>query len=78
LLNDIIKILNLNSDPFEEARGESETLAGLILEITGEIPEQEQTIKYRNFTFTIESADRRRIKEVRVEINNDNDKPEEA
>ena len=78
LLNDIIKILNLNTDPFEEARGESETLAGLILEITGEIPEQEQTIKYRNFTFTIESADRRRIKEVRVEINNDNDKPEEA
>jgi len=78
MLNDIIKILNLSSDPFEEARGESETLAGLILEITGEIPEQEQTIKYRNFTFTIESADKRRIKEVRVEINNDNDKPEEA
>lgn len=74
LLNDIIKILNLSSDPFEAVRGESETLAGLILEITGEIPEQNQIIKYGNFSFTIESADRRRIKEVRVEINNDNDK----
>ena len=74
LLNDIIKILNLSSDPFEAVRGESETLAGLILEITGEIPEQNQIIKYGNYSFTIESADRRRIKEVRVEINNDNDK----
>lgn len=75
LLNDIIKILNLSTDPFEAVRGESETLAGLILEITGEIPEQKQIIKYGKFTFTIESADRRRIKEVGVEINNDNDKP---
>jgi len=74
LLNDIIKTLNLSADPFEEVRGESETLAGLILEITGEIPEQNQIINYGNFTFTIESADRRRIKEVRVEINNNNDK----
>jgi gliding motility-associated protein GldE len=74
LLNDIIKILNLGADPFEEVRGESETLAGLILEITGEIPVQKQVVKYKNFTFTIESADRRRIKEVHVEINNDNDK----
>lgn len=74
LLNDIIKILNLSTDPFEAVRGEAETLAGLILEITGEIPEQKQVIKYGNFLFTIESADRRRIREVRVEINNDNDK----
>jgi gliding motility-associated protein GldE len=74
LLNDIIKILNLNSDPFEEVRGEAETLAGLILEITGEIPEQNQTISYRDFIFNIESADRRRIKEVRVEIVSDDEK----
>ncbi len=76
LLNDLIRILNLRSDPFEDARGESETLAGLILELTGEIPQKDQTIEYRNFTFIIESADRRRIKEIRVEINADDDKPE--
>lgn len=77
LLNEIIKILNLNTDPFEHIRGEAETLAGLILEITGEIPEQDQTIRYRNFIFTIQSADKRRIKEVRLEINSYDDKPEE-
>ena len=76
LLNDIIKILNLSTDPFADVRGESETLAGLILEITGEIPEQNQTIRYGNFIFNIESADRRRIKEVRVEIITDDDKPD--
>jgi len=76
LLYDLIRILNLTSDPFEDVRGESETLAGLILELTGEIPEQDQTIEYKNFTFTIESADRRRIKEIRVEIKAYNGKPE--
>ncbi|MCJ7447389.1 MAG: gliding motility-associated protein GldE [Bacteroidales bacterium] len=73
LLNDFYKILGLEEDPFEEVRGESETLAGLILELTGEIPKKEQTIKFSNFLFMIESADRRRIKEIRVEINEEKD-----
>jgi putative hemolysin len=69
LLNDFCKVIEIEEDLFEEVRGESETLAGLILELTGEIPQKNQTIKYGNFSFRIESADRRRIKEIRVEIN---------
>ncbi len=76
LLNDFNKVFELEDDPFDYVRGESETLAGLILELTGEIPPKNKTIKYRNFTFMIESADRRRIKEIRVEINKDDAKPE--
>jgi putative hemolysin len=76
LLNDFNKIVGIENDPFEEVRGESETLAGLILELKGEIPEKQQTIKYDNFTFTILSADRRRIKEIRVVINEKNGNPE--
>lgn len=76
LLNDFNKAFGLEDDPFDYVRGESETLAGLILELTGEIPPKNKTIKYRNFTFMIESADRRRIKEIRVEINKDDAKPE--
>jgi len=73
LLNDFRKILQIEEDPFENVRGESETLAGLILEIQGEIPQKDQTIKFGKFNFKIESADRRRIKEIRVEIqDNDN------
>ncbi|MDQ1332586.1 MAG: magnesium and cobalt exporter, family [Bacteroidota bacterium] len=69
LLNDFFKVLELEDDLFDDVRGESETLAGLILELTGEIPEKDQVIKYRNFTFKIESADRRRVKQILVEIN---------
>jgi len=69
LLNDFCKVVGVEEDLLEDVRGESETLAGLILELTGEIPQKDQIIKYRNFIFRIESADRRRIKEIRVEIN---------
>jgi gliding motility-associated protein GldE len=68
LLNDFFKIIEIEDDPFEDVRGESETLAGLLLELTGEIPQKGQVITYRNFNFRIESADKRRIKEIRVEI----------
>ena len=73
LLNDFCKILNLDEDIFDDVRGESETLAGLILEMTGEIPQSGQTVHYRNFLFRINAADRRRIKEIYVEINNNNE-----
>jgi gliding motility-associated protein GldE len=69
LLNDFCKVFDIDEELFEEVRGESETLAGLILELTGEIPQKDQVIKYRDFFFRIESADRRRINEIRVEIN---------
>jgi putative hemolysin len=69
LLNDFCKVIDINEDIFEEVRGESETLAGLILELTGEIPQKDQIIRFGDFIFRIQSADRRRIKEIRVEIN---------
>jgi putative hemolysin len=72
-LNDFCKIVNIEEDLFDDIRGESETLAGLILEMTGEIPQKDKTIKFGDFLFRIESADKRRIKEIRVEINKKND-----
>jgi gliding motility-associated protein GldE len=69
LLNDFCKVVNIDEELFETVRGESETLGGLILELTGEIPQKDQVIEYGDFVFRIESADRRKIKEIRVEIN---------
>ena len=77
LLNDFFKIIETEDDPFEAVRGESETLAGLMLEMTGEIPQKGQVIKYGNFNFRIESADRRRIKEIRVELDDGYEKHKE-
>ena len=42
LLNDFCKVVEIEEDIFEEVRGESETLAGLILELTGEIPQKDR------------------------------------
>ena len=68
LLNDFCKVFNADEDIFDYVRGEAETLAGLILELTGEIPKKDKVIKFGNFIFRIESVDRRRIKEIRVDI----------
>jgi CBS domain containing-hemolysin-like protein len=68
MLNDFCRIIGIDENTFEDDRGESETLAGLVLELTGEIPQKDQVINYKNFIFRIESADRRRIKEIGVEI----------
>ena len=72
-LHDFFKLIDLDTDPFEDVRGDSDTLAGLILELTGEIPEQGFGIDYRNFRFEIVSADRRRIKKIKVIISPDED-----
>ena len=77
LLNDFYKILEIEEDIFEEVRGESETLAGLILELTGEIPEKDHVIRMGKFVFKIKSSDRRRIKEVQVEIDEDESESQE-
>jgi putative hemolysin len=73
LLHDFCKILDIDEDIFSTVRGESETLAGLLLELAGEIPQKDQVITYDDFVFRIESVDRRRIKEVRVETGRKNE-----
>lgn len=67
-LNDLVKALELTEGFFDEARGSAETLAGLILELKGEIPEVGERIHLNYLTFVIRSRDERRIKEVEVEI----------
>jgi putative hemolysin len=68
LLNDFHKILQTESDIFDDIKGDAETLAGLILELKGEIPAKNEQIKIQQFTFKIEAADSRRIKQIRVTI----------
>lgn len=67
-LNDFYKVMEIKEDIFEETRGESDSLAGLILEKQGDIPKKGDIIKIKNFTFTIESADNRKIKKIKLKI----------
>jgi gliding motility-associated protein GldE len=68
-LHDITKIINLPLDYFEIVKGDSETLGGLLMEIKEEIPSKGEKIIYDNIAFTVESADSRRIKRVKMQIN---------
>jgi putative hemolysin len=68
MLNDFFIVTGLDETVFDDAKGEADTLAGLILELKGEIPAQNDTIYYENYVFTIESVDNRRIKQITVEI----------
>jgi putative hemolysin len=68
LLNDFFKIVKISEELFEPIRGEADTLAGLILEIKGEIPPVNETIMLKNFSFTMLSVDDRRIKKIKFTI----------
>ncbi|MBN1599927.1 MAG: gliding motility-associated protein GldE [Bacteroidales bacterium] len=67
-LNDFYKIVAIEDNIFDEVKGDADTLAGLILELRGEIPDKDDKLTYRNFTFTILAVDIRRIKKIKVSI----------
>lgn len=69
LLGDFYKVVNCDDTIFDEIKGDADTLAGLILEIKGEIPSLHEEIKCKQFKFTIKEVDNRRIKQIKVKIN---------
>ena len=69
-IKDFCRVLDDEDEEiFEEAKGESETLAGFLLEISGKFPKKGEKINFRNYTFTIEAVDVRRIQQVKVTRN---------
>ncbi len=69
-IKDFCKVLNDEDEAiFEEEKGESETLAGFILEISGKFPKKGEKINFKNYSFTIESLDKKRIKQIKATRN---------
>ena len=68
MINDVCKALNLPVDTFDNVKGDSDSLAGLILELAGEIPKINDIIECGDFEFNILEADSSRIKKVKVRI----------
>ncbi|MGJ8761506.1 MULTISPECIES: gliding motility-associated protein GldE [unclassified Polaribacter] len=69
-IKDFCKVLDdEDEDIFEEEKGESETLAGFILEVSGKFPKKGEKINFKNYTFTIEALDKKRIKQVKATRN---------
>lgn len=65
-LTDLYRILGIDGKLFEEHKGESETLGGFVLELTGRIPQKGERVSLHNFNFTVESADNKRIRRVKL------------
>ena len=74
LLNDVCRIMEIDRDEFDSVGGDIDTLAGLLLEIHREIPAKNQLIRFKNMIFIIESADKRRIKRVKISVEKEEEK----
>jgi putative hemolysin len=68
-LNDFFKIIQIDDNYFSEVKGDADTLAGVFLEMHGEIPKIGKIFPFKEFQFTIIAADKRRIKQIKVSKN---------
>jgi putative hemolysin len=67
-LKDFYRVIDVDEELFEIKKGEAETLAGFILEILGNFPKKDQKIIFENCVFTIETVDKKRVKQIKVTI----------
>lgn len=68
-LKDFYRVIDIEDESvFENEKGESDTLAGFILEIAGGFPVKGEVITFNNYDFKIEAVDRKRIKQVKVTL----------
>ncbi|WP_298340164.1 gliding motility-associated protein GldE [uncultured Algibacter sp.] len=68
-LKDFYKIIRFEDDTlFEENKGEAETIAGFVLEISKSFPKLNSKINFENYVFTIEAMDKKRIKLIKFTI----------
>ncbi|GAB3904635.1 gliding motility-associated protein GldE [Larkinella knui] len=66
LLTDVCRVLHVDITYFDEVKGESESLGGLLLELFTRVPETGQEVSYGEFTFKVLSADDKRIQNVEI------------
>ncbi|WP_282030361.1 gliding motility-associated protein GldE [Winogradskyella eximia] len=69
-LKDVYKIVGIENDTelFEAKKGDAETLAGFVLEISGGFPRIGSKINFENYVFTVEALERKRIKQIKLTL----------
>ena len=68
-LIDMYRTMSIDGDEFEKMKGEADTIAGFCIEQAGKILLKNEKLSFDRYTFTVEAADKRRIKQVKVTIN---------
>ena len=74
MIHDACKMMSLSEDTFDQVKGDSDSMAGLMLELAGEIPKPNDTASVGDFEFIALEVDRNRIRKIRVTINIQEDK----
>jgi len=68
LINDVCRVIGMPSDTFDAVRGESDSLAGLIIEISGKFAAVNETVSYLQYQFTVLAIEKMRIQRVKLTI----------
>ena len=68
MIHEACDLMNLPSDTFDEVKGDSDSIAGLMLEVAGEIPKVNDVLRVGDFVFTILDVERNRIKRVKLTV----------
>ena len=67
----MVKFLcEIEGEEFEDIKGDSETIAGLLLEVKGSFPRKGEVINIRDYEFTIEAVDKKRIQRIKLIVKN--------
>lgn len=69
-LIDMYRVLDIEGTDFEEEKGEADTIAGFCIEQAGKILLKNEKINFKNYIFVVEAADKRRLKQIKVIIEN--------
>lgn len=68
-LKDFYRVIKLaDTETFDSARGEADTIAGFLLEISGGFPKKDEILRFHKYAFTIEAFDNKRIKQIKLSI----------
>ena len=68
MINDVCKAISVASDAFDDVRGESDSLAGLVLEIAGEFPQVNEEVVSGNYTFIPLEINKNRLDKIKITI----------
>lgn len=68
LINDFCKVLAIPTELFEDVRGESDSLAGLVLELAGKFPSTSDVFRFKQFEFRVLQLDKRRLQKIKITV----------
>ena len=68
MLNDVCRVIGIDTSSFDAIKGEADSVAGMILEMIGQIPKKDRIVEYAGFQFKITSVSKRRIEEVLITL----------